>query len=201
MMRPVRKRLPPTKTPDRYGAQLADAAASAGVVAVGQVGAPYGVRGWLRIVSFTLPPSNLLNYRPWHLRLPQGSGKADGRGRWDRCDLRTLKPHGEGFIASFFGVADRDAALRLSGAEIGVPAGSLPPLPADEFYWRDLIGLRVLNQRGKELGLVERLLPTGGHDVLVVQGGAEALIPFVEPYVVDVRVQEGCIHVDWDGLD
>lgn len=144
MMRPVRKRLPPTKTPDRYGAQLADAAASAGVVAVGQVGAPYGVRGWLRIVSFTLPPSNLLNYRPWRLRLPQGSGKADGWGCWDRCDLRTVKPHGEGFIASFFGVADRDAALRLSGAEIGVPAGSLPPLPADEFYWRDLIGLQVL---------------------------------------------------------
>ena len=201
MMRPVRKPLPPKAAPDRCGAAPAEASAFAECVIVGRVGTPYGVKGWLRILSFTLPPSNLLQYRPWRLRLPQGPGGSDAAGRWDECDLRTVQPHGEGFIASFSGVGDRDAALGLAGAEIGVPAGCLPPLPADEFYWRDLIGLRVLNLNGAELGMVQRLLPTGGHDVLVVQGDGEALIPFVDLYVVDVRVEEGCIRVDWDGLD
>ena len=184
--------------PDLAADEPADASAAAQFVAVGRVGGPYGVRGWLRIVSFTVPPANLLNYRPWSLRLPQ---RPAAWGCWRPCNLGVAKAHGEGFIASFGGVADRSAAMRLSGAQVGVPVSSLPPLPEDEFYWRDLIGLRVLNHNGDELGLVQRLLPTGGHDVLVVRGGAaEVLIPFVEVYVTEVRPEEGCIRVRWEGL-
>ena len=197
-MRPVRKRLPQRRTADHCGAALAAAPASAEVVAIGQVGAPYGVRGWLHIVSFTAPPSNLLNYQPWQLRLARG---ADAWDCWRPCALEAVKAHGEAYVASFADIQDRGAAVRLAGAQIGVPASSLPPLQEDEFYWRDLIGLRVLNQNGEDLGVVERLLPAGGHDVMVVRGAAELLIPFVDVYVTDVRLDEGCIRIEWEGMD
>ena len=170
----------------------------ADMVVIGQVGGPYGVRGWVHVLSFTAPPAGLLSYAPWHLRLKRDAGAPDA---WCLRDRAAAKTHGEGFVASFDRIGDRSAALQLAGAEIGVTADRLPPLSEDEFYWRDLIGLRVLNNNGDELGLVQRLLPTGGHDVLVVRGGAaEVLIPFVEVYVTEVRPEEGCIRVRWEGL-
>ncbi|MCY4215027.1 MAG: ribosome maturation factor RimM [Gammaproteobacteria bacterium] len=168
------------------------------MVTVGQVGGAYGVQGWVRIVSFTDPPSNLLDYQPWHLR-EQG---ADGReSRWQPRPAEAIRPHRGGFVARFREVADRDAAARLSGVEIAVPKACLPAPGEGEFYWRDLIGLRVVDQNGVELGVVEQLMPTGVHDVLVVQGrgqgGAEVLIPFVNAHVGAVRVRDGVIEVHW----
>lgn len=168
------------------------------MVTVGQVGGAYGVRGWVRIVSFTDPPSNLLDYQPWHLRL----AGADGESGWQRRPAEGVKPHRGGFVARFPEVADRDAALRLAGADIAVPEACLPAPDEGEFYWRDLIGLRVVDQNGTELGVVRRLMPTGMHDVMAVQGdqegGDELLIPFVSAHVGDVRIQDGVIEVDWE---
>ncbi len=168
------------------------------MVTVGQVGGAYGVQGWVRIVSFTDPPSNLLDYQPWHLRV---RGTDAGESRWRPCPAQDIRPHRGGFVARFREVADRDAAARLSGAEIAVPQACLPAPGDGEFYWRDLIGLRVVDQNGVELGMVGRLMPTGVHDVLVVQGGrqggAEVLIPFVNAHVRAVRVQDGVIAVHW----
>lgn len=170
----------------------------ADMVVIGQVGGPYGVRGWVHVLSFTEPPAGLLGYAPWHLRLKREAG---AWGTWRRHDREAAKAHGEGFVASFGRIGDRNAALRLAGAEIGVTADRLPPLSEDEFYWRDLIGLRVLNQHGEALGEVRRLMSNGAQDVLVVGGDAETLIPFVSAHVAEVRLQEGCIHVHWEGLD
>ena len=167
------------------------------MVTVGQVGGAYGVQGWVRIVSFTDPPSNLLDYQPWHLRL---QGAAGGEPAWRVCHAEAVKAHRGGFVARFPGVADRDAALRLSGAEIAVSQASLPAPGEGEFYWRDLIGLRVVDQNGAELGVVRQLMPTGVHDVMVVTGGEDEdlLIPFVSAHVTEVLVQDGVIHVDWE---
>ena len=167
----------------------------ADMVVIGQVGGPYGVRGWVHVLSFTVPAAGLLGYAPWHLRLKREAGA------WRLHDREAAKAHGEGFVASFGRIADRNAALQLAGAEIGVTADCLPPLSDEEFYWRDLIGLRVLNQRGEALGTVRCLLSNGAQDVLVVGGDAETLIPFVSAHVAQVRQQEGCIHVRWEGLD
>ena len=168
------------------------------MVTVGRVGGAYGVQGWVRVVSFTDPPSNLLDYQPWHLR-KQGTGGAVPC--WQLQPAEAVKPHRDGFVARFPDVGDRDAALRLAGAEIGVPAASLPAPGEGEFYWRDLIGLRVVDQNGKELGVVRRLLPTGVHDVMAIEGGEdggeEVLIPFVSAHVRAVRIQNGVIEVDW----
>ena len=168
------------------------------MVVVGQVGGPYGVRGWVHVLSFTAPPAGLLGYAPWHLRLKRD---ADAPGAWCLRDRAVAKTHGEGFVASFDRIGDRSAALQLAGAEIGVTADRLPPLSEDEFYWRDLIGLQVLNQHGEALGEVRRLMSNGAQDVLVIGDDAETLIPFVRKHVAEVLRQEGCIHVHWEGLD
>ena len=170
----------------------------ADMVVIGQVGGPYGVRGWVHVLSFTAPPAGLLGYAPWHLRLKRDAG---AWGDWRLRDRAAAKIHGEGFVASFDRIGDRSAALQLAGAEIGITADRLPPLSEDEFYWRDLIGLQVLNQHGEALGEVRRLMSNGAQDVLVIGDDAETLIPFVRKHVAEVRRQEGCIHVHWEGLD
>ena len=104
-------------------------------------------------------------------------------------------------MASFAGIRDRNEALAISGCAIGVPAGTFPPAAPDEYYWRDLIGLNVVNSDGTAMGVVERLIETGAHDVLVVKGEQERLIPFVEQFVIQVLPEQGFVRVDWVDFD
>ena len=161
-------------------------------VVVGRVGGAHGIRGWVRLASYTDPPGNLLKYRPWFLRRS---------GEWQSIEVLETQPRGTGFVAWFSGIEDRNAALALGGAEIGVPASSFPSAGPGETYWRDLIGLRVINSDGAVLGIVERLIETGAHDVLVVKGERERLIPFVGRFVTEVVVAQGLVRVDWTDYD
>lgn len=163
------------------------------VVIIGHIGAPYGVKGWVRVVSYTDPPENLMGYRPW---LVQPSG-ADP-GAWRSIECSAVKSHGSGFIATFEGVTDRDQAQALTGCRIGVDAEALPAVDDNEFYWRDLIGQTVVNQRGEVLGCVDRLIETGARDVLVINGLQEVLIPFVDQFVTEVDLDKRVIRVDWE---
>ncbi len=155
---------------------------------VGRIGGAYGVRGWVRLTSYTDPPDNLLHYAPWYLRRS---------GVWRGVDVREIRAHGEGFVAALAGVQDRDAALALGGCRIGVPAASFPPPRSGEYYWRELIGMRVVNSDGAVLGTVERLIETGAHDVLVIAGERERLIPFARQFVTAVVPKQGVLRVDW----
>jgi 16S rRNA processing protein RimM len=114
--------------------------------------------------------------------------------------LLQWRVQGKGLIAQFEGYTDRDQAAQLNGAEIVVPRATLPKPKKDEYYWSDLIGLRVLNREEIELGVVDHLLETGANDVLVVKGAEkEHLVPWVPgPYILDVNLAEGVIRVDWD---
>lgn len=85
------------------------------------------------------------------------------------------------------------------GYEIGVRRDQLPALSPGEYYWKDLIGLQVVNIEGDDFGTVDKLLETGANDVLVVKGEQERLIPFVmKQVIVEVDLQQGQIRVDWD---
>ena len=150
------------------------------------------MRGWVRLASYTDPPENLLKYRPWLLRRS---------GEWQAVDVLEIEPHGDGFVALLAGIGDRNAALAIGGSEIGVHASSFPPAEPDEYYWRDLIGLEAVNRDGAVLGTVERLIDTGAHDVLVIRGERERLIPFVERYVTRVVPEDGLLRVDWTDFD
>jgi len=160
---------------------------------VGRFGAPYGVKGWVRVVSYTDPPANLLIYRPWRLRREDG---------WADLEVAGVKPHQRGFVAQIAGVTDRTAAERFVGREIGVPEDVFPDTVEDEYYWKDLVGLDVDQCDGRRLGRVSRLFETGSRSVLVVSyEGGERLIPFVSHYVLEIDLEARRMVVDWAADD
>jgi len=142
------------------------------------------------VFSYTEPRDNIVNYQPWYLKR---------QGEWEQRDLAEGRRHGKGVVARLQGCDDRDAAVLLIGADIGVRRDQLPPAPSGEYYWSDLQGLEVLTLGGESLGRVDHLLETGANDVLVVRGERERLIPFVAGQIVhEVDLERGRIRVDWD---
>ena len=165
--------------------------ASQRMILVGRIHGAFGVRGELKLESFTEPKSAILRYQPWTLRDAQGRERVldDARGR------ETNK----GLVAVFPDIADRDAAEALRGSELWVPRSALPPPQPGQYYWVDLEGLRVVNVEGADFGTVSHLFSTGANDVLVARGDRERMIPFLEPdYIVSVDFDAGVVTVDWD---
>jgi 16S rRNA processing protein RimM len=158
---------------------------------VGRISGLYGVRGWVKVFSHTQPRENILTYDHWFL---QRSGK------WVKQALENGRPHGKGIVAKLEGCDDRDAAAALMGTTIAISREQLPAAAQGEYYWADLVGLRVSNLEGVELGVVDHLLETGANDVLVVkQGTTERLIPFIQgQFVTEIDLAAGEMTVDWD---
>ncbi len=120
-------------------------------------------------------------------------------GDWQEAEPIEGRAHGKGVVARLADCTDRDQAQLLMGCEIGIRRDQLPALAPGEYYWKDLIGLQVVNTEGDEFGSVQQLLETGANDVLVVQGERERLIPFVmKQVIVEVDLDQGRIRVDWD---
>ena len=166
---------------------------------VGKVGAPYGVRGWSKLYSFTEQVANLLDYDPWYTNPKNSKDAAAADGGWVIASVTEVKTHGKGLIAKFKGCEDREAAARLTGQEIAIRREQLPPAAEGEYYWGDLKGLTVVTVDGVSLGIVDHLLETGANDVLVVKGDRQRLIPYVMgPIVKAVDLQAGTLQVDWD---
>lgn len=120
-------------------------------------------------------------------------------GSWQALKIAEGKRQGKSVIIRLEGLDDRDEAAALVGAEIGVSRNALPEPEAGKFYWADLEGLTVINQDGSVLGKVSYMLETGTHDVMVIDGEQEVLVPFVmDEIVLSVDLQEKQINVDWD---
>jgi 16S rRNA processing protein RimM len=158
-------------------------------VAVGRVAGLFGVRGWVKVYSYTRPREAILNYRPWLI---------EHDGAWREFGVADGRVHGRGIVAQLDGCTDRDAMAPLVGAEIAVLVSQLPEVGKNEYYWAELEGLRVVNLGGDELGQVSHLFETGANDVMVVRGERERLIPFDRGVVRRVDRKDGVIHVDWD---
>lgn len=167
------------------------------LIIVGKLGSSYGIRGWLRVFSFTEEPDSLFDYKPWYI---QRSGK------WQEVEVESFKPHNQDTIVKLKGIDDRDDANLLTNFEIYVNAQDLPSLDEGDFYWKDLIGCKVVTINGYDLGQVSDLMETGSNDVLVVKanlkdafGAKERLIPFVEEqFIKQVDLSAKQITVDWD---
>ena len=158
-------------------------------VTLGRVSGVFGVKGWLKIQSFTEPRDNIAEFGVWTLRL---------RGADRSFDVEEARSHAGGVVAKLRAVDDRDRAREWVGADIVVERERLPATAANEFYWADLQGLEVHTQSGEVLGTVDHLLATGAHDVLVLGGARERLIPFVMGQVVKhVDIAARVIVVDW----
>ena len=160
-------------------------------VLLGKVVGVHGVRGELKLESYTEPRTQIFRYQPWRMRSATGETVVEGgRGR----------AQGKGIVAELPGVADRDAAMALVGTEIWVSRSVLPKAKPGEYYWADLEGLEVVTLEGRSFGTVSHLIATGANDVLVVKDAErERLIPFlVGQFVTAVDLAGGRITVDWD---
>ncbi len=158
---------------------------------IGRIGSPFGVKGWVRVESFTEPPERLFAHRQWELhgaRTPAVSKR-----------LLEGREHGDGFVARLEGIEDRDAAMMLQGSAIAVARSELPPLKAREHYQADLVGLTVRNLEGIELGVLRHFVGTPGGTLMVVQqaDGRELWVPATPQHLCRVEMAEGRILVDW----
>ena len=159
---------------------------------MGRITVPFGVKGWVKIHPFTETPASLLAYPTWWI------GKD---AQWQEVRVENAEVHGASIAAKLAGCEDRDAAALYRGREIAIPRDAFPAAAENQFYWADLIGLRVVNEQDEDFGTVVEVFKTGANDVLVVEGREgdkrERLIPFLESVVRKVDLEGRVIRVDW----
>ena len=168
----------------------------------------WGIKGWVRIQPHSADTRALLESSDWYLLPPEarfGKGFSAFVGPV-HVSVAEVKAHADGIVARLQGITDRNGAELLKGARIHVPRSAFPPVQEGEYYWVDLIGLPVVNREGEHLGVVQDLMPTGPHAVLVLgytetadgqQRQAERMIPFVDAYIDDVDLKARRITADW----
>ena len=167
----------------------------------GKITGCYGIKGWVKIHSYTDPEDNLFGFGGWMLKRS---------GSLEPVEFDQWKHHGKGMIAHIAGVDDRTLAESFKGLNIVVEADRLPALEEGDFYWNQLQGLQVWGREPESgedrvlLGTVDYLIETGANDVLVVKAtdgsidDRERLIPYLPGDVVTrVSLEEGVLEVDW----
>lgn len=180
---------------------------------MGRIVAPYGVYGWLKVIPDTEYIDGLFDYQHWWV------GKDS---QWLEKVVEAGKVHNDLLLVKLEGVDDRDAAFALKGKQVAVPRSLLPEPEENEYYWSDLIGLRVKNLQGIDFGVIADVLETGANDVIVVRADVtdtplvvqslqeqatekqkkanahERLLPFIASVVLEVNLDNKTMLVDWD---
>jgi 16S rRNA processing protein RimM len=158
-------------------------------VALGRIAGPFGVRGWVKVMSYTDPPEAIADWPVWRL---------DGAAGAQTCRALEWRRHGKGLVARLEGVADRDAAKALGRREIWIERRELPALPAGQYYREDLVGFEVVNLQGRQLGRVQHFLDAPANPVMVVRGEQEHWLPLVASCLRRVDFGNRRVTVDWD---
>lgn len=165
------------------------------LLVIGKIVSVHGIRGEVKVFSFTDPIENLLDYKSWMLR-------RDGEVK--QVEVVRARSQNKVLVAKLKGLDDRDEARLLSGFEICIPRDSLPELTDGEYYWYELKGLKVIDQHGQLFGVIDHLLETGANDVMVVKACAgslddrERLLPYTDQCVQSIDLAAGEMRVDWD---
>ena len=178
-------------------------------IEVGRILDAWGVKGWLKILPHSTLPEALFSAKSWFLQAPDAKFRPgfNAFSGTVAINVDEAKTHSDSVVAKIADLDDRDAAEALRGCRIFLPRSSFPAATKDEYYWVDLIGLKVVNREGVVLGCVRDLMATGPHSVLCVEYATtredgsntvdERMIPFVAVYVDAVDLSARCITVDW----
>ena len=164
-------------------------------IEMGKFGAVYGIKGWLKVHSYTDDAESVFEYKPLLM---------ESKGQFQEVHITEWKRHNNGFVAKVAGFDVREDAQALVGKALFIDSTHLPILE-DDFYWRDLVGCQVKTDKGYDLGIVSEMMETGSNDVLVVKansndafGQKERLIPFIEEQVISqVDLTGKLITVNW----
>jgi 16S rRNA processing protein RimM len=192
-------------------------------VEMGRIADAWGIKGWIKVHAYSASADALLAGTEWFLQPPVAPfdrGFTAFKGTI-RVEVKEIKPHADTLVALCDASPHRNAAESLKGARIFMSRSQFPQTSdPDEYYWVDLLGLRVVNREGVALGVVRDLMSTGPNSVLVIEytvaapvadlsgageptapvaasKQAERLIPFVAAYVDKVDKAAGVITVDW----
>ncbi len=154
---------------------------------VGEIGAPQGLKGELRLRSYTKEPQAIAGYGP----LQDETGARS-------FEIETVRGTPKALIARLKGVTTRDAAAALTGTKLYLPRSRLPAREEDEWYYADLIGLAVVDEKGAPLGTVAAIHNFGAGDIIEIrstEGGHDLLVPFTEATVPKVDIEKGRLTV------
>ena len=160
-------------------------------ILVGKISNPHGIKGWVKVISFTDPIENILSYKKWTL--------SDNETE-KTCQLEDSRIQGNKIVIKLEGVNDRDDADLLKNLQIKVNRFDLPKLDENSYYWGDLIDFNVIDIKGKHVGKVDSLFSTGSNDVLVIIDKAKErlLVPFIMEEVIKcVDLAKELISIDW----
>ena len=130
-----------------------------------------------------------MSYQPWHVEID---------GEWKTLDILKGREQGKTIVAQLKDINDREQARSMIGIDLYIEKSQLPKLSKGEYYWEDLIGLEVINQKGIVLGKVSNLVDTGANNVLIINGEKEHWVPYIEPFLIEVNLDKQQILVDWD---
>ncbi len=157
---------------------------------VGKISGVYGIKGWVKVHSYTGDRENILKYSPWRLQKDK---------QLKILNVITGRKQGKTIVVSLEGIENRNDAELLAGWDVFIGSEQLPKIEHGEYYWADLVGLKVVTTDGIDLGVVDYLIETGANDVFVVAGDKERLIPFLQQQtIIKIDLEEGLMIVDWD---
>ena len=164
-------------------------------VFVGKVSGPHGIKGWVKVISYTNPLENILSYKEWFIINKEGK---------KLFSIEDFRIQGKKIIVKLDGIQDRNSAEDLKNKEILVSRIELPKLEKNTYYWNDLLDLPVLDKKGKQIGKVDSLFETGSNDVLVIvnENKERLLVPFImEEVIKKVDLVKEFISIDWPEIE
>lgn len=160
---------------------------------IAQLKKPYGIKGWLWVFSETDNHEDIFSMQPWWMKTATGMKP---------LTVTSWRQQGTGIVAQFEQVPDRNVAETMNGVTVWVE-DVLPETAADEYYWSDLVGMRVVNDQDEYLGDITEMFETGAHDIMRVAAtsdsldGEERLIPWHKQTVLQVDMTNKTVTVDW----
>jgi len=158
---------------------------------LGKITGVHGIKGWLKIQSFSSPPENILNYPSWII---------NNQGEEELYSIEQGRKQNNKIVVKLEKIDDRNTAESLINSKIQIQRSDLPKLSNENYYWSDLVGLSVLSSEEKVIGKIESLIETGANDVMVIitLKDERILIPFVMHEIIkEVNVELNYIKIDW----
>jgi 16S rRNA processing protein RimM len=154
------------------------------LIVIGRVMKPFGIKGEILIAPFTE------SFEAFEKSEALVFGDVPVR-------VLSMRIHKGNVLATIEGCQSPEKAGEFRGSLVKTNAGNLPPKEEDEYYWFELIGLKVSTVDGRDLGSVTAITPTGANDVLHVEGAyGEILLPMIDDVVLDINIEAGAILVD-----
>jgi 16S rRNA processing protein RimM len=159
------------------------------LIVIGCFGKAFGIKGWIKVISFTTPQENILKFKPWIIK---------SNDLWKEVYIENSRKHFASIIVKLPNYNSPEEVRHFTNLKIGIWRQQLPKLRVGKYYWVDLIGLNVINDNNINLGVVKDLIATGSNDVLVVVDERKRLIPYLSHVVLSIDLDSKIIHVAWE---